>query len=190
MQARRVHAQGGGVGWQGAQGRGGVTTKEIKALATAAGVTGAGKQLPFLVILPIKSKIAFIEVQLLLRARSRQTQKDLATVGTPHFAQFVLRLSSDCVQSRKPTVRCPFLCGGPTFPTPAHLGRRTRSQPLLAIQSSGESGDCTRHATLARCDFELNISPDYALGVMRAVRGRVEFEAERFPPDDLADRPD
>jgi hypothetical protein len=66
-----------------------VTAKEIKALATAAGVTGAGKQLPFLVILPIKSKLAYIEVQLLLRARSHQTQKDLATVGTPHFAQFV-----------------------------------------------------------------------------------------------------
>jgi hypothetical protein len=66
-----------------------VTAKQIKALAMAAGVTGAGLQLPFLVILPIKSKIAYIEVQLLLRARSRQTQKDLATVGTPHFAQFV-----------------------------------------------------------------------------------------------------
>jgi hypothetical protein len=66
-----------------------VTAKEIKALATAAGVSGATKQLPFLVILPIKSKLAYMEVQLLLRARSRQTQKDLATVGTPHFAQFV-----------------------------------------------------------------------------------------------------
>ncbi len=66
-----------------------VTVKEIKALATAAGVTGGGKQLPFLVILPIKSSLAYIEVQLLLRARSHKTQKDLAMVGTPHFAQFV-----------------------------------------------------------------------------------------------------
>jgi hypothetical protein len=66
-----------------------VTAKEIKALATAAGVTGASGQLPFLVILPIKSRLAYFEVKLLLRARSRQTQKDLATVGTPHFAQFV-----------------------------------------------------------------------------------------------------
>jgi hypothetical protein len=66
-----------------------VTVKEIKALATAADVSGAGKQLPFLVILPIKSTLAYIEVQLLLRVRSHQTQKDLATVGTPHFAQFV-----------------------------------------------------------------------------------------------------
>jgi hypothetical protein len=66
-----------------------VTAKEIKALAAAADVTGAGQQLPFLLILPIKSKLAYIEVQLLLHARSRRTQKDLAMVGTPHFAQFV-----------------------------------------------------------------------------------------------------
>ena len=66
-----------------------VTVREIKALASAAGVAGAGEQRPFLVILPIKSRLAYIEVQLLLRARSRRTQKDLDTVGTPHFAQFV-----------------------------------------------------------------------------------------------------
>jgi len=66
-----------------------VTAKEIKAMATAAGVTGGSQQLPFLVILPIKSRLAFLEVQLLLHARARKTQKDLATVGTPHFAQFV-----------------------------------------------------------------------------------------------------
>jgi hypothetical protein len=67
----------------------GVTAKEIKALAAAADVSGAGEQRPFLVILPIKSHIAFIEVELLLRARGRGTTKDLDTVGTPHFAQFV-----------------------------------------------------------------------------------------------------
>jgi len=66
-----------------------VTAKEIKALAAAADVTGAGELNPFLVILPIKSKLAYVEVQLLLHARARRTQKDLATVGTPHFAQFV-----------------------------------------------------------------------------------------------------
>ena len=65
------------------------TVKEIKALATAAGVTGASKQLPFLLILPIKSSLAYVEVGLLLRARAHRTQKDLATVGTPHFAQFL-----------------------------------------------------------------------------------------------------
>jgi hypothetical protein len=66
-----------------------VTVKEIKAMAAAADVTGATQQLPFLLNLPIKSKLAYIEVELLLHARSRRTQKDLATVGTPHFAQFV-----------------------------------------------------------------------------------------------------
>lgn len=66
-----------------------VTVKEIKALALAANVTGATKQLPFLLILPIKSKLAYVEVELLLNARAHKTQKDLATVGTPHFAQFV-----------------------------------------------------------------------------------------------------
>jgi hypothetical protein len=66
-----------------------VTVKEIMALASAAGVTGATKQLPFLLILPIKSKLAYVEVELLLRAREHRTRKDLAMVGTPHFAQFV-----------------------------------------------------------------------------------------------------
>src|SRR5882757_3362022 len=45
-----------------------VTTKEIKDLAAAAAVGGSGELHPFLVILPIKSRIAFFEVQLLLRA--------------------------------------------------------------------------------------------------------------------------
>jgi hypothetical protein len=67
----------------------GVTAKEIKALASAADVRGAGEQRPFLVILPMKSRLAFVEVQLLLRARGRGTTKDLDTVGTPHLAQFV-----------------------------------------------------------------------------------------------------
>jgi hypothetical protein len=66
-----------------------VTAKEIKALASAADVSGAGEQRPFLVILPIKSRLAFFEIKLLLRMRSRGTTKDLDTVGTPHFAQFV-----------------------------------------------------------------------------------------------------
>jgi hypothetical protein len=66
-----------------------VTAKEIKALASAADVSGGGELHPFLVILPIKSKLAFIEVQLILRARGHGTTKDLDKVGTPHFAQFV-----------------------------------------------------------------------------------------------------
>ncbi len=65
------------------------TVHDIKALASAANVKGAGELNPFLVILPMKSKLAFIEVQLLLRARGHGTTKDLDKVGTPHFAQFV-----------------------------------------------------------------------------------------------------
>jgi hypothetical protein len=62
---------------------------EIKAMASSAGVEGAGELHPFLVILPTKSRIAFLEVQLLLRLRGRGITKDLDSVGTPHFAQFV-----------------------------------------------------------------------------------------------------
>jgi len=66
-----------------------VTASEIKALAAAADVSGAGELHPFLVILPIKSYFHFIAVQLILRARGKGTTKDLDKVGTPHFAQFV-----------------------------------------------------------------------------------------------------
>jgi hypothetical protein len=66
-----------------------VTAKEVKALATAADVNGGSEQRPFLVILPTRSRLSFIEIQLLLRARSHGITKDLDTVGTPHFAQFV-----------------------------------------------------------------------------------------------------
>src|SRR5277367_6807368 len=45
-----------------------VTAKEIKALAASADVTGAGELHTFIVILPTKSKLALIEVQLILRA--------------------------------------------------------------------------------------------------------------------------
>jgi hypothetical protein len=66
-----------------------ITAQEIKALAAAADITGAGQLHLFLVILPMKSKLAFMEVQLILRARGHGTTKDLDKVGTPHFAQFV-----------------------------------------------------------------------------------------------------
>ncbi len=66
-----------------------VTVKDIKALAAAADVAAAGVLNPFLVILNAKSRLAFMEMKLLLRARTRGTQKDLEKVGTPHFAQFV-----------------------------------------------------------------------------------------------------
>ena len=67
----------------------GVSAKEIKALARAAEVDGGGELHPFLVVLPIKSYLHFVTVQLILRARGKGTTKDLDSVGTPHFAQFV-----------------------------------------------------------------------------------------------------
>ena len=63
--------------------------QEIKELAAAAGVSGGGEQRPFLVVLPIKSRLSFAEIKFLLRVRGRGTTRDLDTVGTPHFAQFV-----------------------------------------------------------------------------------------------------
>jgi len=66
-----------------------VTVGEIKAMASAADVVGGGELNVFLVILPTKSRIAFFETELLLKARGRGITKDLDTVGTPHFAQFV-----------------------------------------------------------------------------------------------------
>jgi len=66
-----------------------VTAREIKALASAADIDGAGELHPFLVILPIKSYLHFLAIQLILRARGSGTTKDLDKVGTPHFAQFV-----------------------------------------------------------------------------------------------------
>jgi hypothetical protein len=65
------------------------TAREIKAMASAADISGGGELRPFLVILPIKSYLHFIAVQLILRARGSGTTKDLDKVGTPHFAQFV-----------------------------------------------------------------------------------------------------
>jgi hypothetical protein len=67
----------------------GVTAKEIKALASASDISGASELHPFLVILPIRSYLHFVAVQLILRARGSGTTKDLDKVGTPHFAQFV-----------------------------------------------------------------------------------------------------
>src|SRR5947207_8071814 len=67
----------------------GVTAKEIKARAAAADISGVGELHPFLVILPIKSYLHFLAIQLILRARGSGTTKDLDKVGTPHFAQFI-----------------------------------------------------------------------------------------------------
>jgi hypothetical protein len=67
------------------------TVKEIKAMAAAADVAGATQLLPFLVILPGRSRLAFAEMQIILRTMGMvgKIDKDMTSVGTPHFAQFV-----------------------------------------------------------------------------------------------------
>ncbi len=69
----------------------GATAKQIKALAAAAGVEGASQPSVFLLILPAKSRLAFAELQMLLRTMGAvgKIRRDLDKVGTPHFAQFV-----------------------------------------------------------------------------------------------------
>ena len=69
----------------------GPTVREIKAMAVAASVTGASQLLPFLVILPAKGRLAFAEMQLILRTMGMtgKVDRDMDSVGTPHFAQFV-----------------------------------------------------------------------------------------------------
>ena len=67
------------------------TANQIKALAAAADIQGASKPNLFLVILPSKSRLAFAEMQMLLRTMGMvgKIRRDLDKVGTPHFAQFV-----------------------------------------------------------------------------------------------------
>jgi hypothetical protein len=64
-----------------------VTATEIRTRASAA--TGEGNLNSLLVVLPIQSSFAFMEVQLFLRAREFKTQQELEKIGTSHFAQFV-----------------------------------------------------------------------------------------------------
>src|SRR5260370_21662100 len=67
----------------------GVTAKEIKALAAPADVGGAGELHPFLVILPMRSRLALMEGKLILRARAHVTTNHLDKVGRPHSAHVV-----------------------------------------------------------------------------------------------------
>jgi hypothetical protein len=66
-----------------------VTAQEINAQASDTGVDRAAEPQPYLLILPTKSRVAFFEVQLLLRVRGRGLTRGLDSVGTLHFAQFV-----------------------------------------------------------------------------------------------------
>ena len=99
-----------------------VTVKEIKALAAAADVSGAGEQLPFLVILPIKSRLAFIEVELLLRARAHGTTRKTWTPSAH------LTSPSSC---RSRTTRLVSL--------PSMTARSTRTSPISPKTSDRSS---------------------------------------------------
>lgn len=66
-----------------------VTVSEIKGLAASAGVEGASELRPFLVILPARSRLHFIELQLLVRTLSRKAHGDFDKVGTPHMVQIL-----------------------------------------------------------------------------------------------------
>jgi len=61
----------------------GRTVKEIKTMAAAASVKGATKLLPFLVILPAKGRLAFAEMQLILRTMGMtgKVDRDMDSVG-------------------------------------------------------------------------------------------------------------
>jgi hypothetical protein len=69
----------------------GRTAKEIKAMAAGAGIGGTSQLLPFLLILPSKSRLAFAEMQLIIRTMGMigKVDKAMASVGTPHVVQFV-----------------------------------------------------------------------------------------------------
>jgi hypothetical protein len=69
----------------------GATAKEIKAIAAGAGIEGRSQLLPFLLILPSKSRLAFAEMQLIIRTMGMigKVDKAMASVGTPHVVQFV-----------------------------------------------------------------------------------------------------
>jgi hypothetical protein len=69
----------------------GATAGQIKGRAADADVKGTRQPNLFLVILSSKSRLAFVEMQTLLRAMGMvgKVRRDLDKVGTPHFAQFV-----------------------------------------------------------------------------------------------------
>jgi len=69
----------------------GATVKQIKALAATADVKGSSQLNLFLVILPSKSRLAFAEMQTIVRTMGMvgKIRRDLDKVGTPHFVQFV-----------------------------------------------------------------------------------------------------
>jgi hypothetical protein len=66
------------------------TVQDIKSRAAAAGITSEAQQLPFLVILPLKSSVAAIALEGVFKVAGSKLVDAADTVGTLHLAQFVL----------------------------------------------------------------------------------------------------
>jgi hypothetical protein len=143
-----------------------VTAREIKALASAADVNGAGELHPFLVVLPIKSRLHFIMVKLILRARGQGTTKDLDKVGTPHFAQFVPlednQIGSLPSMTALSTRTLPILprtsdrssisyLSSPRTHRPRHAESTCRSSSTLRREQTELRSGSTRHIQAFRC---------------------------------------
>ena len=65
------------------------TAKEIKAQAESAGVSGNSEQLPFLVIMPLKGRVASLALGAVFKVAGPILVNGSDTVGTLHFAHFV-----------------------------------------------------------------------------------------------------
>jgi hypothetical protein len=66
------------------------SVQDIKSRARAAGITGNSEQIPFLVIMPLKSGVAaFTLEQVVFRVAGKMLTDGSDTIGTLHFAHFV-----------------------------------------------------------------------------------------------------
>jgi len=70
----------------------GATVQKVKSRAAGVGIAvdgGSSQQIPFQVILPIKSHVSLITVEMLLRATADKATDALNHIGTVHSARFV-----------------------------------------------------------------------------------------------------
>jgi hypothetical protein len=65
------------------------TVLDIKSRAAAAGVSGKSEQRPFLVILPISSRVGFVALEGVLAGLNPKLNSTSDEIGTLHFAAFV-----------------------------------------------------------------------------------------------------
>jgi hypothetical protein len=65
------------------------TVNEIKAQAESAGVAGTSEQLPFLVIMPLKGRVAGLALEAVFKVAAPILVNGSDAIGTLHFAHFV-----------------------------------------------------------------------------------------------------